>query len=62
MIIFYDSKGKEIMRVKAIEHMNVNELYDEEAKVTKALATNAGAKDYLDTIHREMKRRERNSL
>ena len=62
MIIFYDSKGKEIGRVKVIEHMNVNELYDEEAKVTKALDTNEGAKDYLDTIHREMKRRERNSL
>ena len=45
------------MRVKAIEHMDVNELYDEEAKVTKALSTNAGAKDYLDSIHKEMKRR-----
>ena len=32
-------------------------LKDLQAKVTKALATNEGAKDYLDTIHREMKRR-----
>ena len=57
MIIFYDSKGKEIMRVKAIEHMDVNELYDEEAEVASKLSTNPFAKGYLDSIHEEMKRR-----
>jgi len=57
MIIFYGKDGKEMMRVKGIEHMNVNELYDEEAKVAAKLSTNAGAKDYLDSIHKEMKRR-----
>ena len=56
-LIFRDENGKELTRVKHFEHMTVDELYDEEAKVTKALATNEGAKDYLDTIHREMKRR-----
>ena len=57
MIIFYNSKGKEIGRVKAIEHMDVNELYDEEAEVASKLSTNPFAKGYLDSIHEEMKRR-----
>ena len=57
MIIGYDKDGKVILKVKDFDKMTVDELLNEEAKVASKLNTNPFAKDYLDVIHKELKRR-----